>query len=195
MKDLEKLSDDELAEASRIEGGERAFGIIYNRYFDRIYGYLKNRVKSKEESKDLTNDTFYNAYRALKKGQYKQDCFSAWLITIAKNTSINHNRNKMSHIEKSNEWGYFKNLNIQSEEIKHINKDRNRLIMEELEKLSDVTKEALILYEFDELPYKEIADKLNIKIGTVKSRIHIARGKMKSKLMSKYPELFEGYGN
>jgi RNA polymerase sigma-70 factor (ECF subfamily) len=79
-------------------GDEAAFTKLYDRYFDRVYRYAYYRVGRAEDAEDVTQRVFLRAWRAL--GSYRQTGSSmlAWLLTIAHNESVNHQRrNKAVH--------------------------------------------------------------------------------------------------
>jgi RNA polymerase sigma-70 factor (ECF subfamily) len=81
--------------ARAIQGDERSFTGLYDRYYDRIYRHLYYRVGRAEDAEDLTQQVFLQAWRAL--GRYRQGTtpFIAWLFTIAHNTVVSfYRRNK-----------------------------------------------------------------------------------------------------
>src|SRR6266568_3870918 len=82
------LSDDAaLVQAARED--PIAFGALYERYRDRIYWYLLARTKSEEDAADLTQHVFLRALDALQQYHPQKGSFLAWLVAIARNTSIN----------------------------------------------------------------------------------------------------------
>src|SRR6266545_2918994 len=81
--------------AQAIEGDERSFTALYDRYYERIYRHVLYRVGRTQDAEDLTQQVFLQAWRAL--GRYRQGDtpFIAWLFTIAHNTVISfYRRNK-----------------------------------------------------------------------------------------------------
>lgn len=69
-----------------------AFGLLYERYVDRIYGYIYNRVHNSQEAEDLTARTFYRALAKLDSYEDRGLPFSAWLYRIAHNLVANYHR-------------------------------------------------------------------------------------------------------
>jgi RNA polymerase sigma-70 factor (ECF subfamily) len=88
-------TDEAALVAHAIEGDERSFTDLYDRFHDRIYRHLYYRVGRAQDAEDLTQQVFLQAWRAL--GRYRQGRtpFVAWLFTIAHNTVISfYRRNK-----------------------------------------------------------------------------------------------------
>jgi RNA polymerase sigma-70 factor (ECF subfamily) len=91
----ESCTDEAVLVAQAVQGDERSFTGLYDRYYDRIYRHLYYRVGRAEDAEDLTQQVFLQAWRAL--GRYKQGStpFVAWLFTIAHNAVVSfYRRNK-----------------------------------------------------------------------------------------------------
>ena len=73
------------------QGGDMdAFGGIYRTYRDPVYGYIRNRVSSRELAEDLTSDTFVRVLRHIGTFRWQNRDFGAWLFTIARNLITDH---------------------------------------------------------------------------------------------------------
>jgi RNA polymerase sigma-70 factor (ECF subfamily) len=94
----ENLSQEEIrAEALLVEEARRepaAFGILYERYVDRIYAYIYHRVGNVQEAEDLTARTFYRALDNLDSYEDRGAPFAAWLFRIAHNLMANWHRDR-----------------------------------------------------------------------------------------------------
>lgn len=94
----ETLSQEEIrAEALLVEEARRvpaAFGVLYERYVDRIYGYIYHRVGNVQEAEDLTARTFYRALDNLHSYEDRGAPFAAWLFRIAHNLMANWHRDR-----------------------------------------------------------------------------------------------------
>lgn len=92
------LTQEEIrAEALLVEEAKRvpeAFGILYERYVDRIYGYIYHRVGNAQEAEDLTARTFYRALDNLHTYEDRGAPFAAWLFRIAHNLMANWHRDR-----------------------------------------------------------------------------------------------------
>jgi RNA polymerase sigma-70 factor (ECF subfamily) len=136
----------------------------------------------KEESKDLVQETFLKALKY--KDKFSYECnFKAWTYTILKNTFINnYNRSVKQNTfnDKSADGFALKNLvttNSHYPESIYASKEIERII----ETLADELKLPFKMHH-EGYRYKEIADALDLKLGTVKSRIFIARRKLMDRL-------------
>lgn len=85
-------SDTALVQASQDD--PTAFGLLYERYADRVYAYLRARALSNEAAEDLTQQVFLQALKALPRYRFRGAPFSSWLFRIARNAVINANRNR-----------------------------------------------------------------------------------------------------
>jgi RNA polymerase sigma-70 factor (ECF subfamily) len=94
----ETLSQEEIrAEALLVEQARHepsAFGVLYERYVDRIYGYIYHRVGNVQEAEDLTARTFYRALDNLDSYEDRGAPFAAWLFRIAHNLMANWHRDR-----------------------------------------------------------------------------------------------------
>lgn len=75
-----------------VQDGELAFSLLYERYLDRIYAYIRTRTSSAEDADDLTQQVFLLALRALPRYRAGRVPFAAWLFRIAHNVVIDHHR-------------------------------------------------------------------------------------------------------
>lgn len=80
------LSMDEHALVEAARRDPTAFAVLYQRYFARVYRYLRIRLQSEEDAADLTQQVFLKALDALPRYQSRRAPFAAWLFTIARNT-------------------------------------------------------------------------------------------------------------
>jgi len=160
----------ELAKA----GSEKAFTLIYNTYYKSIYNNIYNIVKNKDVSDDLISETFVKAFKNIDKFT-KDISFEMWLKTIANNTSIDFIRRSeklkdlvYSDDDQINEVIHTDYSNPESDYIK---REMSKELRRNIDGLSNRAREILILRFVDERTYQEIADQLNISIGTVKHYI------------------------
>ncbi|MBA4181588.1 MAG: hypothetical protein C0506_13440 [Anaerolinea sp.] len=84
---MDSTSDIRLVELART-GDQRAFGELYNRYFDSVYDFVARMTRSRDEAEDIAQDTFLKAMNALG-GLQKGTSFKSWIFTIARNTALN----------------------------------------------------------------------------------------------------------
>ncbi len=161
--------------------------IEFNEALISIEGNLKsfalNFTRNSEDAKDLTQETMLKAI-TYRNYYTPQTNFRAWVFTIMRNIFINQYRRKVKSGTIFDHSKDFYLLNNSSEsEISALNLLSEKEVNSQIDKLSDEYKQPFEMH-FQGFKYKEIADKLEIPIGTVKSRIFIAR----KKLMEELPE-------
>lgn len=141
-------------------------------------------TKSKEETEDLIQDTFYRAIANYEKFAEGTN-IKAWLFTIMRNIFINNYRRKKNSntITDTSPNQYLLN----STKLIEKNTSERSFLAEDIEKaMKEVDRgytEPFMLY-FNGFQYQEIADKLDLPLGTVKSRIFFARKELQSKLLN-----------
>ncbi|MFM2286145.1 MAG: Sigma-W factor [Bacteroidota bacterium] len=144
--------------------------------------FALNLTSNDEEAKDLLQETLLkaisNKHRFVEKTNLK-----AWLYTIMKNIFINNYRRavKANTIVDSTKDLYFINIPQQSQSFAPESKYSEREILKKIEMLQDEYRIPFTMY-FDGYKYKEIADYLDLPIGTVKSRIFLARRQLMTML-------------
>jgi RNA polymerase sigma-70 factor (ECF subfamily) len=175
----------ELVKAFR-QGDEQAFNRLVFLFQTKIYNLCLNYVKAPEEAKDLAQDIFVTAYRALPKLREEKK-FAAWLYQIA----VNHCRNRYKRLSRR---GFFSNRSLDDPDTylqvtgdespeKHLEKDNViQLVRNTINSLGEAEREILILRDLQELSYDEISTILDIPLGTVKSKLNRARSSLKDRL-------------
>lgn len=179
-------SEEELIEAAR-NGEEKAFAFLVSRYRISIFHLILRIVKSAEDAEDLTFITFSKAFRHIDKYQ-PTHAFSTWLFKIASNTAIDFLRKKrLQTISLSGQVGKDENEPMENylankvlsetpnpeEEIIH--KQRADLVHQLVSRLDNAFAKVIELRFFKEYSYEEIAEELQLPLGTVKVQIHRAK--------------------
>ena len=179
----------------RIKAGDMAaYNVMVIRHYDRIFSRVLQLLNNKQDAEEVTQDAFIRAHRGLE--NFRGDAsFSTWLYQIA--TNLAHNRY----------WYWFRRKRDQSISLDQPQCDDDSLTLENvmpcadenpaeavvtqefvdrvsacMQYLNDKHKEVLILRNVKNLTYDEIAQQLEISVGTVKSRIARARESLRSHL-------------
>lgn len=145
---------------------------------DSLRGFALKFTGNEEEAKDLLQETMLKAISYREKFK-KGTNLKAWMYTIMKNTFINNYRKAMraNTIIDTTEENYFINQTKVSEEHNPESVYNFNEIKQAVDQLEDTYRVPFTLH-FEGFRYKEIADKLGVPIGTVKSRIFLARRKL-----------------
>lgn len=164
------------------------FNTQFNKLTSLLHSFAYNLTKNSEDAADLYQET---AYRALSnKDKFRPGTnFKAWSFTIMKNIFINNYRKKSKRntIIDSTDNMYFINSAVTIE-----NDAETNILMKELNKMISSLDDSLkipFLKHFEGYKYQEIADDLDLPLGTVKSRIFFARRALKSMIESQYGDV------
>lgn len=153
------------------------FDELYFEYSDRIYSYIFLMVGEKETAEDLTQETFVKMYRNL--DQFEGDSkFSTWLISIARNCTIDYLRKQRPVYL----WPFEKFAQVtttESVELKVTDNETVKELYKHISMMKRVHKEVIILRKIQELSVKETADILGWSEGKVKMMTHRAMEKLR----------------
>ena len=163
------------------EGNSAAFDALFARHSDAIYAMLLKFTGNSDDVDDLIQEAFMKAY--LKIGLYdpKYD-FGAWIYTIARNTFVDFSRSRKSNAlnpqNLSPEIDNTAQSSSPTPEDYIINAQQRAQIERYISMLPEDYRQLFELRFLDEYSYEEIAEKLDMKLGTVKTRIFRVRNMM-----------------
>ena len=171
------------------KGSREAFQELFNRYKNRIFSIAYDRLKSREDAEDITQETFVKAYFSLKNFRGEAS-MNTWLCRIVYNLCIDQRRKitrrggEASEFDETADNGSFAaEIQVRGNPQEVLaRKERVIKIQEALKKLSDDHRQVVMLREIDGLSYEDIADVLKISQGTVMSRLFYARKKLQEVL-------------
>jgi len=149
-----ELTDNTYVEKFR-SGESDAFGVLYDRYADKIYRFVYYKTFSKERTEDIVSDVFYKALERLHSYDPEKGVFSAWLYRIARNTIIDSYRTRKTNIDIDDVFDLGHDERMAE---KFDAKETLEKIGTYLETLSAKQREIVTLRIWEELSYKEIAD-------------------------------------
>ncbi|NOU16697.1 MAG: sigma-70 family RNA polymerase sigma factor [Bacteroidales bacterium] len=181
----EKAKFDLVLVDQAIQGDQKAYAELLDRYKDAIYFMLLKMVNNKSDAEDLTIEAFGKAFKNIH--QYTPNyAFSTWLFKIATNNCIDFIRKKKANLISidntaedqegpiSSPTAHLQSSNLDPEE--QLIKEQNiKLIQEVVGKLKPRYRKLIELRYFSEFSYEEIADELGLPIGTVKAQLFRAR--------------------
>ena len=178
---MKELSDQELI--ARCQRGDRgAFEPLFRRYRDRAYGFALGLVGSPEDALDLTQEAFVRAFQALKRFQPGAP-FEPWFFRILRNLCLNAlRRRKTWQMVPWETVGELRGSGPESASADIEEKELKEAMWLAISELSSEHREIILLKDFQDLSYKEIADVLDVPIGTVMSRLYYARQALRVKL-------------
>lgn len=158
------------------------FGNLLFKHESFLYQLAMKLTRSLEDSNDLIQETYFKALKS--RDKFKEGTnLKGWLYTIMRNTFINAYRkekNQNTFVDETDS-NYFIDSTVVHKTTNAESKLEQDYLMEQINSIEKPYVDTFMLY-FNGYKYDEIAEKLNVPLGTVKSRIFLARKKMMSKL-------------
>jgi RNA polymerase sigma-70 factor (ECF subfamily) len=179
---LRELSDESLL-AAYIDGDREAFQALMARYRDELLHFLTRFLGSRASGEDVFQETFLQIHLSSNTFDPSRR-FKPWLFTIAANKARDYHRKhkKRTTVSLSNTVGdpdgqRFVDLleaDLPAAEDRIADAERSRTVKQVIDSMPAHLREILLLSYFQRLSYNQIADSLEIPLGTVKSRLHTA---------------------
>jgi RNA polymerase sigma-70 factor (ECF subfamily) len=161
-----------------LRGDQRAWDEIVRTYWRRVFNLAYKFVGRHEEAEDLTQDIFLKIFKSLDSFDRRAN-FQTWLISVSRNLCIDHYRSVRKERETIDRHVDASELSPRSHEPGPMasleQRDRVDLLREALSALPETLRSAVVMRDLQELSYQEIADRLKLPEGTVKSRINRGR--------------------
>lgn len=183
MRNLSKQEEWQVIEQASEHANEQAFAEIFSRYKGYVFHLVLQMVRNHDLAEDLLIEIFAKAFRKLHTFQ-PNSSFSSWISTIAKNHTLDYLRKKrpikisLDAAMDSDEEG-VPYIQLADEDPIAIDQlilaERSKRIRNIVDKLKPKYKRLIELRYYQELSYDEIAQTLNIPLGTVKAQLFRAR--------------------
>jgi RNA polymerase sigma-70 factor (ECF subfamily) len=180
MNDL-KQADDQVLFDTWLKGDTRGFSALYERYKNRVFGFLVRMTNDREIAEDLLQDTFLAAMRNASQFD-RQRNFLSWIFGIAHKRTID----------------YFRHVKVESEHLEDTDRSLgkgpmlpdatmssqrlNVMINEAVNTLEPMQREVFLLRELGDVPFKDIAQMMKCPINTALGRMRLALKNIRSEL-------------
>lgn len=187
--DLAALSDEDLLKLYRETNQSHAFEVLVRRHERELYRYLARYLGDPSLAEDVFQNTFLQLHQ--KRALYEPGRpVRPWLYSIATHQAVDELRKRKRQsavsIDTSKDSSAHEPSNLidllmsdDLEPIAHLqSEERRMLVRESIEKLPELLRETLLLAYDQGLKYREIAEILDVPVGTVKSRLHSALGRL-----------------
>lgn len=179
-----------------LDGDSISFGILQKKYKNLITSLIRKMIKNEDDVQDLVQETFIKVYNSLDK--YQQSfAFSSWLYRLASNHCIDFLRKKRlstislqfsnSKTDEEQEYEIEDNSNIPDRIM--LQAEKSEIIEKAISSLPDNYRLIIRLRHEEDLDYQQIAERMNIPLGTVKAQLFRAR-KILETYLKKYKYLF-----
>lgn len=163
-----------------LAGHSHAYGQLVERYQDRLYSAMLHVVGSHDEAEDVVQDSFVQAYVKLNTFQGNSRFFT-WLYRIAFNNALSRRRRRRADmsIEQSREvTGGEPEDRQEAPDEPLLRNERITMVKAAMDRLTEEHRHILVLREMQDMAYEDIAEILDINIGTVRSRLSRARNQL-----------------
>lgn len=180
-----------------LAGNPLSFQLLIERYQERIFALVRHYTKSAVEVEDIAQDTFLKAYRRLETFQ-QQSSFSTWLYRIAVNTALDFlkrtGRSPVQAVEDPEltaspvRGQAGSGVSIAAPDARLRKEEIAAITQEVLGELPEIFRTVLVLREFEDMPYQQMAEVLGVSIGTIESRLFRARARFKEAMIRLHPE-------
>lgn len=169
------------------DGNVECFSELIHRYQRKLLSFIYHMLKNSQLellAEDLCAETFYKVYRSLYTFREAEAAFSTWLYTIARNTVLSELRKQRNiqvslHEEQSIEPEASRE---ETPEYALLKQEKVQLVREAISKLPAKQRSVIILREYRQLDYQEIAQVLGQTVSSVKSLLFRARTSVKLQL-------------
>lgn len=164
---------------------EQIIVLYQKRIFKMAYGYLKNA----EDAKEVVQETFLRLYKSI--GSYQQGSrFSSWLYRIATNLCVDYYRKNKLRTEREGDTDnlvgdHYQVTETEDPEQHMTNETMRKQIHEAVSQLSKQEQKVFMLKHFSHLKYQEIAEVMDISVGTVKSTHHRAVSNIRKRIIAR----------
>jgi RNA polymerase sigma-70 factor (ECF subfamily) len=166
------------------QGDQDAFKEIFEQYHKKVYGIAFGVVRQREEALDIVQEVFIKLFRSIKNFKGRSH-FYTYLYRMVMNTAIDHARKTgKQQLSSLDEEGSFEPSDEAEKGPERIllHKELEERVKRAMDKLPIEQRAALIFRDMEGLSYQEMAEAMECSIGTVMSRLHYGRKKMRELL-------------
>lgn len=179
------LGEPELLQRA-VNGDREAFGEIVKLYEKRVFRVARRMCRCDDDAWDITQDAFLKAMNAMHSFNTEYRFFT-WMYRIVTNTAINHSRahDRRGEVQFDEGYGFQGLASTSDDAVSRMEKDLLvEAVQKAVEKLTPALRSVFVLRVDQELSYEEIAETLDIALGTVMSRLNRARSAVRNSVVS-----------
>jgi RNA polymerase sigma-70 factor (ECF subfamily) len=185
--DTDPASEDALVERAKTDPD--AFGLLYERYVDRIYNYVYYRTGNHHDAEDLTGKVFFQALNHIPRFVQRGAPFSSWLYRIAHNLIANWHRDRgRRQVISLDRLATVGADGDDSPFQQAADSERRRSLLAAMRRLPADRQQLLILKFVERMPNAEIGGIMGRSEGAIKSLYHRTLVSLRQDLADKYPE-------
>lgn len=194
MQDTYLSETDEELMKRYLSGDSRAFDVVYDRRREGLRRFFERQCSSRALGQELAQEVWFKFVRSCQNKQYTAEAkFTTYLYRIAKNQLIDWYRKngKVKTVELYDSIGSedevvdVQNYQISDPESLYTDKERLRIVMEAVERLSEEQRTTLLMHMEGNMSYEEIAEAMGTNRETVKTRLRYARAHLKREVLGR----------
>ena len=182
---VDKGTDDELVKLF-CSGNQEAFDVLFDRHHRSVYHYARTILRDAHEAEDVLQETFLAVARTASRYE-PQGRFKAWIMRIARNKSFKILEARKTRWYPGPDREVYVNLETflgpGPRECASA-KQQMSMVKRALHALPESQREAILLYAFDDMKYREIAEVMEMPVNTVKTLIYRARAALAQAVMN-----------
>ena len=185
MNNRETITDisDEALMLRVKDGDHRSFEELLKRYERQLMNFVYRQLGDYDSSRDLVMETFLRIYRAASRYEPRAK-FSTYIYQVTRNVCINEYRKReLRKTDSLDEMDEASGMQIASDDLNPAEeleqKERQSMVRRALAELTEDQRTIIVLAEYQDMPYDRIAEVMGCSVGTVKSRMHRARARIK----------------
>ena len=172
--------EEKLLIAALKRGEEKAFEVFVERYGDRLYRSLYFTLKDEARARDLVQDTFIKVVKHIKRFNGNSKLYT-WVYRIAVNRMKDELKKEQEEVMEIEKFQRGKS-HVESDVVSNFHKEQ---VANCIKEIPIIYRQVIVLFYYEEMKITEIADVLEEKIGTVKSKLYRGKLALKEKLIEK----------
>lgn len=163
---------------------------VYETYYAVMLAIVRRYIRDQEEALDVVNQGFVKVFQKVDQYHF-ENSFEGWCKRIVINTALDHLRSSKRYKDFFSFDAFLPSHQVYNDGVNNMSVDE---LMEVIDSISPISKVVFNMFAIDGYSHKEIADQLNISVGTSKWHLSSARKQIQSKLKVAYPDLAVLYG-
>ncbi|ODS89827.1 RNA polymerase sigma factor [Chryseobacterium lacus] len=182
-----KITDAEIIAMMQEERSqEKGLRVLMDTYQSRLYWHIRRMIVDHDLAQDVLQDTFIKVYQNFH--QFKQESkLYTWLYRIATNEALQQ-LNKLKRMNRTDEDPEYHLVNMVADNISAEADEIQVLLQKAIQTLPEKQKLVFMMRYYDDLPYEEISNIVDMSVGTLKTNYHYAKQKIETYIKENYQE-------
>lgn len=165
---------------------EKGLRVLMDTYQSRLYWHIRRMIVDHDLAQDVLQDTFIKVYQNFH--QFKQESkLYTWLYRIATNEALQQ-LNKLKRMNRTDEDPEYHLVNMVADNISAEADEIQVLLQKAIQTLPEKQKLVFMMRYYDDLPYEEISNIVDMSVGTLKTNYHYAKQKIETYIKENYQE-------